>query len=136
MAREIVKEKIDFEKFLKVKPDLTAHILINIPKDIKARLKLDSSKLKEKDFMEVLEKLSKDEISKDDVTDILSMKIQGKKVNYSKFKKVDNKEIEKEVEKIIKAKPGLSPGAYMGLIMGKLKGVDGKEVMKILNRYL
>jgi Glu-tRNA(Gln) amidotransferase subunit E-like FAD-binding protein len=141
LARELVKEKIDLEKYAKkfasIKPEQIAHILVDIPKDIKTRLKLDSDKLNESGFNDVLDKLNKEEISKDAVTDILAMKCKGEKIDYSKFRKAGAGEIEKEIEQIVKEKPGLNISAYMGLVMAKLKGkVDGKTVMDILKKVV
>ena len=140
MAKEVLKQKIDLSKYVKkfkLKADVIANIIINVPKDIKSRLGIDSSKLNETDFMEVLEKLDKDEISKDAIEDVLVMKCEGKKVDYSKFKKADSADLEKGISEIIKEKPGLNPGAYMGLVMAKFKGqVDGKKAMEILKKLL
>lgn len=140
LARELIKEKIDLKKYVdkfNIAPETIAHILINVPKDIKTRLKIDSSKLKENDFEEVFKKLENDEISKDVVVDILAMKCEGKEIDYSKFKKADTKEIEKEISAIIKEKPGLSEGAYMGLVMAKFKGkIDGKTAMELVKKLI
>jgi len=140
LAKEILKQKIDFSKYVKFKNvgnEQVANILITVPKDIKSRMGKDITKLKEEDFMEVLDKLDKDEISKDAVADILAMKCDGKEIDYSKFTKADSGELEKGIAEIIKEKPGLNPGAYMGLIMAKFKGqVDGKQAMEILKKLL
>jgi len=140
-ASEIIKENIDFEtyanKYSKVKPNDIAKIIIDIPKDIKSRLKLDSSKLKTKDFEEVLSYLNENKINMDAVTEILSNKIQGKAINLLKYKKADTSQLEKDIAHIIKSKPNLSIGAYMGLIMAKYRGkADGKKVMILLNKLL
>ena len=140
LAREVLKQKIDLGKYtkrFKLKAEFIANVLVNIPKDIKSRLGIDSSKLKEADFIEVLEKLDADEISKDAVVTILSMKCSGKKVDYSKFKKADSNVLEKGIAEIVKSKPGLNPGTYMGLIMAKFKGqVEGKQAMQILKKLI
>lgn len=86
--------------------------------------------------MEVLTKLDNEEISKDAVVDVLALKSEGKEVDYSKFKKADDSELEDGIKAIVKEKPGLNPGAYMGLIMAKFKGqIDGKKAMEILKKY-
>ncbi len=140
LAKEILKQKIDLNKYVKrfkLKADVIANILINVPKDIKSRLGLNINKLTEKDFIEVLEKLDKNEISKDAVINVLSIKCSGKEVDYSKFKKTDSADLEKGISEIIKEKPGLNAGAYMGLIMAKFKGkVDGKKAMEILKKLI
>ena len=140
-ARELLKQGIDFTAFAKthskIKSDQIAKILIDTPKDLKSRLKIDISKLSTEDFNEVLSKLSSEEISKDAVTDILALKAQGKKVDYTSFKQADSSEIEATIKKIVESKPGLNAGAYMGLVMKELGGkVDGKTAMAVLNKLL
>ncbi len=140
LAKELIKQKIDLKRYtekLKLKADVIANIILNVPKDIKTRLNIDTSNLKEKDFLEVLEKLDKDEISKDAIVDILAMKAEKKEVDYSKFEKADDSKIEEGIKQIVKEKPGLNPGAYMGLVMAKFKGqVDGKKAMEILKKII
>ncbi len=140
-AREIVKMGIDFAGFVKaynkLDGDQIAKVLIDTPKDIKSRLKLDVSKISPDDYNEVLDKLNKDEISKDAITDILALKAEGKPVDYSAFKPADLGDVEAVIKKIVADKPGLNPGAYMGLIMKELGGkVDGKAAMEILKKLL
>jgi len=140
-ALEVIKTKIDFEsfasKFNKVLSRDIIKVLIEIPKDIKSRLSQDISKLKPKDYDEVLEYLNKNKINMDAVTEILSLKIQGKPIDLQKFKKADDAQLEKDIEEIIKQKPNLSVGAYMGLVMSKYRGkADGKKVMIFLNKKL
>jgi len=139
VAKEIQKKNIDLEKFIRDDVDATAaaHIILTIPKDIKTRLKIETDSLKEKDFIEVIDKLHANEISKDAITDILALKAKGKKVHYEDFKQADEGELEEAIKAIVKEKPGMNPGAYMGLIMAKFQGkVDGKKVMTILKKLL
>jgi Glu-tRNA(Gln) amidotransferase subunit E-like FAD-binding protein len=139
LASEIIKLGIDFGHYVgvfkKVKPNQIAEILVNIPKDIKSRLKHDSDKLKQEDFEEVLGYLNDGKIGKAAVIEVLVEKIKGNKVNLAKYEGVDDKKLEIEIKKIIVSKKGLSVGAYMGMIMGKFRGkVDGKKVMEILKK--
>ncbi len=141
VANEIIKEKINFEQYAKkyasIEPQAIANILINIPKDIKTRLKLDISKLKKSDFEEVLDYLNKRMIAKEAVTEILCNKINGKKTDLNKFKTASDDELEKDIKKIIEEKKGLTTSAYMGLVMQKYRGkVDGKKVMEILRKLV
>ncbi|MBW3020847.1 Glu-tRNA(Gln) amidotransferase subunit GatE [Candidatus Woesearchaeota archaeon] len=141
LANGLAKSGIKFcdyvKEFDKLEPKLIAQILIDVPKDIKSRLNIDSSSLTEDNFKEVLSKLNKDEISKDSVVDILALISEGKDVDYSKFEKADLSDVESEIKKIVEEKPGLNAGGYMGLVMAKFKGkVDGATAMKILNKIL
>jgi len=121
LAKEIINNKL-FEKFVnkyKIEPSLIAHILIEIPKNIKTRYNLDIKKLKEHDFEFVLSNLNKNIISKEAIIDILSEIIQGKKIDINKYKTVPIENIEKEIKEIIQQNKGTSFNAIMGLIMEK-----------------
>ena len=52
------------KKFNKIEPQIIAHTLINIPKEIKTRFKEDISKLDKEHFEEVLDYLSSGKIDK------------------------------------------------------------------------
>ncbi|MBU0615946.1 MAG: hypothetical protein KJ601_07695, partial [Nanoarchaeota archaeon] len=141
LANEIVKSGIDIghfvNKFKKVAPSFIAEVLVNLPKDIKSRLKLDSDKLKKEDFEEVFGYLNDGKIGKEAVLEILVEKIKGNKVDLSKYEGVDDGTLEKEIKAIIESKKGLTAGAYMGIIMGNFRGkVDGQKVMQILKKYV
>jgi len=144
ISKDLAKELIDHEsfeklikKFNKLESTLIAHTLVNIPKEIKSRLKLDISKLKNEDFDEVLEYLNKGKITKDAIIDLLAKKIKKEKIDFDKFASVSDKELESEVKKLIDSKKGLSIGAYMGILMGKYRGkIDGKKIMELLKKYV
>jgi len=139
-AKEIIKKEnyIDlFDNFPNIDNKYIAQVLIDIPKDIKTRLKCDISHLKYSDFEIILSKLNKKLISKDSIPEIMNLICNNKKVDYDKFKPIDSEQIETEIKKIIKDKPGLNIGGYMGLVMNKFKGqVDGKKTMEILKKLL
>jgi len=110
-------------------------VLIEIPKEMKSRLKIDPEPLKEKDFHEVLGALNEGKITKEAIIDILSARAQNKAVNLDQYKPVDASDIEAEIEKIIKEKPGLTIGAYMGMLMAKYRGkIDGQKLMELLKK--
>ncbi len=139
IAEELVKRKIEFSdyinKFKNIEPIFIAHTLVNTPKEIRKRFDLDTDKLKEDDFKEVLDYLDKNKVAKEAVIEILIEKIKEKKVDISKYKGIPDKELEQEIKKIVKAKPSLSIGAYMGIIMSKYRGkVDGKKAISILKK--
>ena len=142
ISRELAKELIEnnnFEQFIKkfnkIEPLTIANTLINIPKEIRTRFNLDSSKLKDNDFEEILSYLNDGRIAKEAVIDLLVKKIKNEKIDLSHFEAISEKELENEIKKVIKENPGLSHGAYMGLIMAKHRGkVDGKKVMEVVKR--
>jgi Glu-tRNA(Gln) amidotransferase subunit E-like FAD-binding protein len=139
LAEQIVKQNIDLEayvkKYSKLDSGFIANTLINTPKEIKTRFKIEIDVVKFID--EVFSKVDKGDITKDAVVDILVELGKGNKVDYSKFKGASADDVEKEVEAMVKAKPGLTIGAYMGMVMGKFKGkIDGKTAMQILKKYV
>jgi len=144
ISQELAKELVDnesFELFIKkfknLEPSIVAYTLINIPKEIRARFNLDSSKLKNEDFEEVLDYLNRGKIAKEAIIDLLIKKIKNEKIKLEEFEAVSEKELEKEIRKIIEEKPGLNISAYMGLAMAKHRGkVDGKKVMELLKRFV
>ncbi|HJN57275.1 MAG: Glu-tRNA(Gln) amidotransferase subunit GatE [Candidatus Woesearchaeota archaeon] len=144
ILQDLAKELIDnpnyetyVKNFKKLNSQLIAYYLINVPKEIKKRFKLDITKLQDKDFEEVLGYLNERKINDDGAIDIFIKKIKNEKIDFDKFSAVSEKELDKEIKKIIEEKKGLSIGAYMGILMGKYRGkADGKKIMEILKKYL
>ncbi|MCH8329334.1 MAG: Glu-tRNA(Gln) amidotransferase subunit GatE [Nanoarchaeota archaeon] len=140
LAKELIHNDI-FEmlvkNFKKLQPLTIANTLINIPKEIKTRFKVDSSRLKGSDFEEVLDYLNKGKIAKEAIIDLLIKKIKDEKIKLEGFTGVSEKAIEKEIKELINKKKGLNIGAYMGILMGKYRGkVDGKKIMELLRKYV
>ncbi|MEK6892024.1 MAG: Glu-tRNA(Gln) amidotransferase subunit GatE [Nanoarchaeota archaeon] len=139
LAKEIIEDE-SFEafvkKFSKLEPLTIANTLVNIPKEIKTRFNLDSSKLTEKDFEEVLSYLNEGKIAKEAVLELLIKKIKNEKIDLKHFESVSDAELENEIKKLIQEKPNLNIGAYMGLVMSKHRGkVEGKKIMEMLKKY-
>ncbi|NQV09115.1 hypothetical protein HQ529_04650, partial [Candidatus Woesearchaeota archaeon] len=139
MARLLLKHNVDLDYYVKrypnLKPLLITEMFVTTPKEIRKRHNVELDIWKHGD--EVLEKLNQGVISKDAVVDILVDLAKGKKIDYSKFKTVDDKKLEAEVKNIVESKKGLGFGAYMGILMGKYKGkVDGKKLSELLKKYV
>jgi Glu-tRNA(Gln) amidotransferase subunit E-like FAD-binding protein len=139
-ARMLIKHEIDFTpytKFKRLESKFIAEVLISYPKQIQKRYKLDVSKLKDKDFQEVLGYLNDKKIPKGAVLEILVEIVKGKKIDLSKYKQVDTKILEEELKKIVAANKGASIGALMGEAMKKFHGkVDGKMIMMLLKKMI
>lgn len=141
LTPELSKELINneyFETFIKkyknIPPLLIAQLLIEYPKDIKTRYKIDKDLTKEQ-FDFVLDFLNKNKIPKNTIIDILVDLLNNKKIDLNEYKPISKKELEKEIENIIKEKKDLTFKAIMGIIMNKHKGkVNGKEVADILKK--
>ena len=125
------------EKFNKLEPLTIANTLINLPKEIKTRFNLDSEKLIDNDFEEILSYLNEGKISKEAILELLIKKIKGEKIDLSNFESVSDEELEKQIKKIISEKPNLNIGAYMGIAMAKYRGkAEGKKIMDILKKHV
>ena len=144
IAKELAKELIGndlFEelvkKYNKLEPQLIAHALISIPKEIKTRFKDDISKLKDEHFDEILDYLNQGKIAKEAIIDLLIKKIRNEKIKLEEFAGISLEELEKEIKELLEEKKGLNIGAYMGILMGKYRGkVDGKKVMELLKQHI
>ena len=140
LAREIIDDQIFdslAKKFSNTEPLTIANALISLPKEIKTRFNLDSSKLTPADFEEILGYLDGGKITKEAVLGLLIKKIQNEKIDLKEFESASLHELENEIKKIIKEKPGLNTGAYMGLVMAKYRGkADGKVIMGILRKFV
>jgi Glu-tRNA(Gln) amidotransferase subunit E-like FAD-binding protein len=137
-AQEIIKQNIDFDKLVKkfknLKPEFIAQSIIDNPKEIKKRFGKEFDALEN---LEVLEKVNSSDITLDAVKEIQIILAEGKEVDYSKFKGVDDKEVENFIKELIKKEQGAPIGALMGKVMAKYRGqVDGKKAMTLLKKNM
>jgi Glu-tRNA(Gln) amidotransferase subunit E-like FAD-binding protein len=137
VARVMVKEGIFIEEYeYKLDKNFIASVLVEIPKDIKKRLNLDY-KFEESDFRLVLENLENKNLNKESAFEVLTEIAQGKKIDISKYKQIDFKDLEKDIKNIVEKNKNLTTGALMGIIMNKYRGkVEGKVVSELIRKYL
>jgi Glu-tRNA(Gln) amidotransferase subunit E-like FAD-binding protein len=132
----------EFEYLLKKinDPNFIAKVLFLIPREIQSHEKIENiDNVLNLDIIEsVIDAVSKNKISRDDVKHVLNEIAKGKKFEDAiKLEKIDLSDIESEIAKIVKEKPGLSLSGYMGLIMQKFKGkISGKDATDILKKLL
>lgn len=137
VAKSIAKsEKAElFDKLkdkYKLKPAFIAEILMSAPKE--ARKKHSIRAPEDSEFEIVISHLNKGEIPKDSVVDVLADIVKGK-FDISKYKMLDDSEIEEIVKNIISKNKGAPFGALMGEAMKKLRGkADGKKVSETIRR--
>lgn len=132
----------DFENLLKVYPQdaqLIAKMLTIWRSELATKSKKDISKINEIINLDVLEKIleevKKGKLNKNEIKPIFNDLIEGKSLADA-IKKEEVEDIEEKILKIIKEKPGLSPNAYMGLVMKEIKGINGKEAMEIIGKWV
>lgn len=143
-ATFIINNNIEFESYCNkynIDPKTIASSIIDIPKDIKTREKLDIALISDSNFQEIFQKIKNNEISnnKDTIREILIQMISkpNQKIDYSKYKPLDTINIEKEIIEIINKNKGAPIGAIMGQVMAKFRGkVDGKTVNELVKKNL
>ncbi|MBR9703400.1 Glu-tRNA(Gln) amidotransferase GatDE subunit E, partial [Candidatus Woesearchaeota archaeon] len=141
LAKEAIEEPLFEElgaRFKKINARFIAESIITLPKEIKKREKKSVSEdILAVALPEILERLEKGAIPKGAVYELLVDAAHGKKLDFTRFKKVDAGEVEKVVNAVIKADPKAPIGALMGQAMAKLRGkADGKAVMALLHKKL
>lgn len=125
------------KKFKNIEPNLIAHVLISIPKEIKKRFNLDSSSISKQDFDEILQYLNDGKIAKEGLIDLFLKKLKKEKIDIKEFKSFSEDELEEEIKKLIIEKKAQTIGAYMGILMNKYRGkIDGKKIMEFLMKNL
>ncbi len=140
LAREIIEIPYfeDFvRKFKNVDTRHIAQVVVEIPKEVKARFNVNTDNLKETDFAFVLNALNEKMIARSAVVDIMKELAEGKKVVLDNYKTVSDSELENHVAEITKKNPGASFNALMGEVMKQLKGkVDGKKAAELIKKIL
>lgn len=137
LARVLVKDGIFLDEFnYKLEKNLIATVLVEYPKDIKKRFDLDYH-FREEDFRLILENLERGNLNKESAFEVLTEIAKGKKIDLSKYKSVDLKDLEKDIKSIVEKNKDLSIGALMGIVMNKYRGkVEGKVVSELIRKYL
>lgn len=137
LATTIVKEDIDFEKLVEkyknIKQTFIAEFFYSLPLEFKKR---HNVLYEPEDFCdEIFSKLDKNEIPYSAVEEIIVKKAQGDPVDYSKYKTMDDTELEDKIREIIEKNKGAPINALMGFAMKELRGKsEGKKIMEILLR--
>lgn len=139
LSTQLARQNIDFDDFVKRFPKLEnifiADTLINAPKQIKTRYKLELDVFEHID--EIFNKLAENIISKDSVFDILVEIAHGKKIDYSKFEMISDEDILKELKIVVDNNKDAPMGALMGEAMKALRGkADGKKISELLRRLV
>jgi len=140
LAEEIIQEEIDFEEYTKkyasLQPLTIAKVLIEIPKEMKSRLKLDVEKLTPQEYEKVLDALNKNKINEEAVIPLFQEQIEKGTMNFEHYKKADSLALESEIKQLVEKHKGLSLNALMGMLMAKYRGkIEGKTVIQLIQKY-
>ncbi len=138
LAKEIIKKKINLEqlakKYPRTSPKFITQILIEMPKELKARFNIEYNFTLE-EFEKAFELANQHSLQKEAVSDILTKIAKKQKINPDDYKQVSFTEIEHEIKRIIEKNPGLMPNAIMGIIMKKYSGkINPKEVFNLIKK--
>lgn len=137
IAKELLNEN-DFEilvkRFVNLEPKIIAHSLVVTPKEIKKRF---NKEMKDKSIIEkTLAMANKKKINKDAIFEIIADYVTKGVIDYSKYKLMDDKELEKEIKKIISKNKDLPLNALIGRVMVKLRGkASGKKIVEIIKKH-
>lgn len=139
LAREVIEIPL-FEILVnkyKLEPNFIAQVLVEIPKEIESRFKLNASKLKDSDFELVIKSIAENKIPKSAALEILAKKAEGKEVNIEDYKPASSAQLEKEIKNIIAKNKGAPINALMGEVMKKFRGkIEGKKAMEIIKKFI
>ena len=145
IASQIVNEGklLLFRKLLATKAPATliANVMTQIPKSIEAHHKVNTQKLTEDVYREVLEAFYKEKIVKDAIELILVEVCEGEKVENTikKFKVKSKGEVEKIISELIRKHPQLKENskALVGIAMKELRGrADGKLIFEVIEKLV
>ncbi len=136
LAKELVNLNLDVELYTKkynLEPKFIVTTLIETPKEIKKRY---NKEIKIQKYVDKLfDKVSKKEINKDAVFEILVEKAHNRKVDYSKYNSMSDSDLEKEIKKIISKNKDLPVNAIIGKVMAKLRGkAPGKKIVDLIKK--
>ncbi|PLW80328.1 Glu-tRNA(Gln) amidotransferase GatDE subunit E [Candidatus Woesearchaeota archaeon] len=139
LASQLAKQSIDFDDYTKRFKDLTpsyiADNLINTPKLLKTRYKLNLDIFSHID--ELFLKVEEGVIPKDSITDILLDIGSGKKIDFNNYAMMSDDDISKVIKEVIASNKGAPMGALMGEAMKRLKGkAEGKKISEILRKLM
>lgn len=140
MSREILKLNIPFDYYAekyKLNPSIIAEILVEIPKELKARFNINTEKLTKDNFEFIFENLQSKKINREAAKDVLKELAEGKHIDLNNFKQIDNKEIEEKLKEIISKNKGAHFSALMGEAMKIFRGKsDGKTISDLLKKLV
>jgi glutamyl-tRNA(Gln) amidotransferase subunit E len=124
-------------KYSSLKPAFLAETLVGVPKELRRKYNIEVDDSIYQHVFFLLDKLNKNEITKESFLEILADLAKGKKVDFSKYKCADDSEVESEIKKIIKDNKGAPFGALMGKAMAKFRGkVEGKKISDVLKKFM
>lgn len=138
LARELVKKNIDFVGYTLLHKNLTptfiATFLIQLPKEAKTRFNTEIN-LKEEQLNEILSLINDGKLPKDVALDVLIDMQKTNKINFDKYRALDEGELNKAIREIILKNKGAPFNALMGEAMKRLKGkADAGKISELFKK--
>ncbi|MBI2667947.1 hypothetical protein HYX17_04235 [Candidatus Woesearchaeota archaeon] len=140
LAKGIIENKINLhelaKKYPRISPKFIAQIIIEMPKELKARFNLNYD-FKQHDFEKILKLTNKNNLQKEAVLDILAKIAGNKKINIDDYKQISFEKIEQEIKLILEKQPNITENAIMGIIMKKSSGkINPKDVFELIKKII
>ncbi len=121
-------------KFRNVKGAFIAETMISTPKMIKRKDNVETN-LDDEGFGKIFNELDAGRIAKDSVYNILLDHGKSKRLDFSRYDLMGDKELEREIKKAIAENKGVPFNALIGKVMAKLRGkADGKKINDMLKK--
>ena len=105
----------------KIKKAFIADVLTSMLVEIRRKYELNSDKLTDDDFREILNYLNQDKIHKDIMLDVLIDKIKGT-FSIKRYESLGTEELHHLIKEIVSKNPKAPLGALMGMCMKQLAG--------------
>ena len=122
------------KRYPKFKPAFIVDTLISMPREIKKKYQLDSSKLTDDNYRDLFKYLHEDKIHKDIVLDVLIDMIKGK-FKIENYESLSTEDVHATIKEIVSKNKDAPFGALMGMCMKALAGkVSGKVISEELKK--
>ncbi len=130
-----------FERFVSLfknlNPAFIAEVMLPKLRELKRKYNLDISKVTDEKLEEVFAQLDQETLPKEALEDVLLDLAKTGRVDFEKYKGVDDAALEKMLKKIVSAHKGAPLGTLMGITMKELRGkADGKKINELLKKMM
>lgn len=139
LSRELIKKNIDFKHYIyqhkNLTPTFIASFLIQLPREAKTRFNIEIN-LKEEQLNEILSLINDNKLPKDVALDVIIDMQKTNKIDFDKYKALDEEELNKAIKEIILKNKGAPFNALMGEAMRRLKGkVEASKISELLKKF-
>lgn len=121
-----------------LKPGYVAEVLVSFPAELTRDYEgAEPGLVQEEDLESIFTAVSKGEIAKSSVMDVIVDLARGEELDLLKYKIISEEELEEEIKRIVKDNEGAPTGAIMGKVMQKFQSkADGKKVNELVKKHM